>query len=195
MNKNELKYFFIKDFLNDSDVHNRVCSDILLFEDSPAAIIEEDGTTHFHPTKKNHIRNNCLDETVIDKMLSPSIRTIKNIIRPLVIENGLAKPMIRGLQNFSNPDSIRWHKDVVPEDMYIHSSKRFVTFFVVSESQIYSDFMVSLNPTSVELWNIGFKLELETNMLIGHNQFLGHEYNKLRDSKINIFSFLWYDTV
>jgi hypothetical protein len=195
MNKNELKYFFIRDFLNDSDVYNRVCSDILLFEDSPAAIIEEDGTTHFHPTKKNHIRNNCLDETVIDKMLSPSIRTIKNIIRPLVIENGLAKPMIRGLQNFSNPDSIRWHKDVVPEDMYIHSSKRFVTFFVVSESQIHSDFMVSLNPTSVELWNIGFKLELETNMLIGHNQFLGHEYNKLRDSKINIFSFLWYDTV
>jgi hypothetical protein len=195
MNKNELKYFFIKDFLNDSDVHNRVCSDILLFEDSPAAIIEEDGTTHFHPTKKNHIRNNCLDETVIDKMLSPSIRTIKNIIRPLVIENGLAKPMIRGLQNFNNPDSIRWHKDVVPEDMHIHSSKRFVTFFVVSESQIHSDFMVSLNPTSVELWNIGFKLELETNMLIGHNQHLGHEYNKRQDSRINIFSFLWYDTV
>ena len=195
MNKKDLKYFFIKDFLNDSDAYSSICSDILLFENSPAAIIEEDGTTHFHPTKKNHIRNNCLDETAIDKMLSPSIRTVKNNIRPVVIENGLVNPMIRGLQNFRHPESIRWHKDIVPEDMSIHSSKRFVTFFVVSEDQIHSDFMVSLNPTSIELWNIGFKLSLETNMLIGHNQYLGHEYNKLRDSKINIFSFLWYDTV
>jgi hypothetical protein len=195
MNKNDLKYFFIKDFLNNPNVLSSFPSEALLFENSPAAIIEEDGTIHFHPTKKNHIRNNCLDETVIDKMLSPNIKTVKNTIRPLVIENGLVKPMIKGLANYSNPDSIKWHKDGIPEDMKIHNSKRFITFFAVSEDQIHSDFMVALNPTSIELWNIGFKLELETNMLIGHNQHLGHEYNKRQDSKINIFSFLWYDTV
>jgi hypothetical protein len=195
MDKKELKYFFIKDFLKDPEILNNFISEVLLFENSSAVIIEEDGTVNFHPTNTNHIRNNCLDETVIDGMLSPSIKTLKNIIRPLVIENGLVKPMIKGLTNTTNPDSIRWHKDAITKDMKIHNSKRFVTFFVVSEDQIHSDFMVALNPNSIELWNIGFKIELESNMLIGHNQFLGHEYNKLRDSKINIFSFLWYDTV
>jgi hypothetical protein len=194
MVSSKYKYFLKKNFLELS-VHDNLYSELLSFESQNEIVIDTLGNITTNAKEKNHLRNNCLDESFLDSVLSPYIRQVKDCIRPLVAEQGLQKPMLKGLKNYNNPFTIKWHKDYVTEDMRIEDSKRFITFLVVSPGPIKSNFMVSSSADSVKLWNLGFVTDLEPNMLMGHNQYMGHEYNKIQDSNVCIFSLLWYDSV
>jgi len=193
-NKSKYRYFYKTNFLN-NDLLTNLYQEILEFEKENEKTIDQSGKIITNLETTNHIRNNCLDETFLDSILSPTLIKVKNLIRPYVVEHGLNKPMCKGMVNYYNPDTIKWHKDFISDEMYIDDYKRFVTFLVTSPKPIKSNFLVSSHPESVKLWGLGFHLDLEPNMLIGHNQHMGHEYNKLEDSTISIFSFLWYDTV
>ena len=193
MKKSDFVYFKIFDYL-DSELNNQIITEVPFFDDLTSTVITSDGLTiNEVPETKGHIRNNQISESTLDNMLPNGIKTLKNKTKEFVRDKGLVLPVLRGINNYKNPDSIKWHKDFVNFDMLIDSKKRIVTFYVAALNPIDATFMVSPNESGPGIWDLGFKLNLMNNLFIGHNQNLGHEYQIITPNPINILSLLWYD--
>jgi len=194
VNSNKYKYF-LKENIVPSELHNQLLIDVPNFEKSNAFVINKNGTTTHNLTRYNHIRNNFQDDSMFDMLVDDSIVELKNLIKPLLLEQGLIKPVIKGVQNYTNPNSMSWHKDFVPEEMAIDPLKRFISFVILSNDELDHEFMVGSSAESYNTWKLGLHTKLKTNLIIGHNQNLGHEYIKKGDGNICIFSLLYYDLV
>lgn len=191
MKRSDYKYFYIQNYLNIS-LHDLILEELNALKDT-SFIVNENGTISETDQGDGHIRNNRIEDDVINEILTPGIKQYKDLIKHLMKEKGMVLPTIRGILNYHNPESIKWHQDFVSNEMYIDPQKRFVTFYVVSNQKLNSTFMVGPNLDGPGLWNLGFKINLEPNLLIAHNQNLGHEYMNMGTKDIHILSMLWYD--
>jgi len=191
MKRSDYKYLHISNYL-DLSLHDLIFQELTTLS-SESIIINQDGSITKTTENNGHIRNNRIEDDIIDQLLTPGIKQHKDITKKLMKEQGMLLPVVRGVLNYHNPKSMKWHKDFVPPEMDTDPKKRVVTFYVASKQNIDAMFMVSPNSDGPGIWNLGFKINLEPNMLIAHNQNLGHEYIDLGTKNINILSMLWYD--
>lgn len=191
MKKSDFNYFNIPNYL-DLSLHDLILKEIPFLDNTDSVIINQDGSKSVD-IGKGHIRNNRINEDVLDELLPPGIRQLKDITKNLMLSKGMVLPIARGFLNHNNPNSMSWHKDYVQPEMQIDPKKRIVTFYIAAPKMPNAKFMVSANADGPGIWNIGFKLDLVPNTIIGHNQNLGHEYVQVENKEINIFSILWYD--
>lgn len=192
MRKSDFSYFHVPNYL-DIELHDLILKEISILDNTDSVTINQDGTISYIDPGKGHIRNNRINDDVLDQILTPGIRQLKDITKNLLLSKGMMLPVARGFLNFPNPNSMAWHKDYVEPDMQIDPKKRIVVFYVVAPEMSSAKFMVSPDAEGPGIWNLGFKLDLTPNTLIGHNQNLGHEYIRVDDKEIHIFSILWYD--
>jgi hypothetical protein len=197
MKRSDFVYFNIDQYLNLS-INKLIIDELPVFDNKDSIIILSDGSVtaqNLDPDSKpqGHIRNNQLEENTLNTILPTGFLELKNKTKQLVIEKGFSKPVLRGISNFKNPDSIKWHKDYISPEMQIDPKKRIVIFYIAADNLIDATFMVSPGADGPGIWNLGFKLNLANNLLIGHNQNMGHEYQINTPHDINILSLLWYD--
>jgi len=143
-----------------------------------------------------HIRNWCdTDDGPLDSLLPPGFKRYKDICKQAMIENGMKNPVARSMIVFTKPSVAKWHKDYISPEMQTDPRYRWISFYVLSEEPPKSTFMVSPGPDGPGPWKLGFKVDLATNMVIAHNQNLGHEYLIMEETKTNILTIIWYDIV
>lgn len=195
MKSTNFRYFSKNNYI-DISLYNSLLEDIPLIEQASSSIINTDGTITYNLDTKGHIRNLCDNsDRPLDSILPTSVIEFKNLLKVTMLQEGMKNPVVRGVQGVSDPPSIKWHKDYVSPELQIEPSKRWITFFIICEDNTKNTLMVGPSGSSIELWNIGCKYELITNLLIGHNQYLGHEYIRLAPLQGHIFSILWYDLI
>jgi len=197
MKSSDLNYFYEKDFVS-IDLHNQILDELPVLASQNSIVIDKDGNIALElnesgKSSTGHIRNTCIKDEPLDSILTPGIREYKNIVKQYLKNRGMVLPVLRGIQNYHNYHSMTWHKDFVSPEMEIDPKKRIVTFYIASYEVPDDTLMVSPTSSAFETWKIGFKLHLVPNLFIGHNQNLGHEYNRIGNKDINIFSLLWYD--
>jgi hypothetical protein len=193
MKRSDFQFFYKHQYL-DEQLHDKIVQELDILRNSKSIEINTDGSMIELDGSYGHIRNWFdLNDHPLDSILTPAIKTYKNLCKEEMIKSGMKNPILRGVLNFYNPDSIKWHKDYVEPEMQVEPTKRWITFYVACPEKPKSTFMVGPNADGPGIWNLGFTLDLEPNMLIAHNQNLGHEYIMLEKAEINIFSLLWYD--
>lgn len=195
MKRSDFQFFYQLDFL-DKNLHDKILEELAILDSSRSLEINEEGNIIELDIPPGHIKNrfNMSDEP-LDSVLTSGIKTYKNLCKQELLQSGMKNPVLKGVLNYNNPASMSWHKDYVEPEMRVEPTKRWITFFVACPEKPKSTFMVGPNSDGPGIWNLGFKINLEPNMLIAHNQNLGHEYMMLERTEINIFSLLWYDIV
>jgi hypothetical protein len=193
--RSDFQFFYQRDYL-EKNLHDKILEELPVLDNSKSLEINEEGNIIELDIPSGHIKNKFYtSDEPLDSILTPGIKTYKNICKQEMIHRGMKNPVLRGVLNYSNPVSMAWHKDYVEPSMQIEPTKRWITFYVACPKKPNSTFMVGPNSDGPGIWNLGFTLDLEPNMFIAHNQNLGHEYIMLEKAEINIFSLLWYDIV
>ena len=192
MNKSNFKYFYQPEFITD-ELNDQLLIDCEELTNQQAIIIDSDGNVTNEHGRTNHIRSfQVLDET-LDKILSPTLCIVKNNIKNYLKIFGLNNPQPRGISNFINPDSVTWHKDTMSSDFDFEPNKIYHTFLILCKDKLDDEFMVGITAGSADIWNIGFNVQLSSKMLLGHNQYLGHQYTKKTYKNMHILNIVWAD--
>lgn len=197
MKKTDYRCFYKTSFL-DSDTHDDIFkSKELLWESG--FLIDEDGT--YTETKEDKILKNEYknSNTIVLDYLPSSLQTIVSKVKDELIKNGAVDPVLFHAATMTNPNpdpmsrDFKWHKDYNSVYHASDETKVWIVMVVFGDESINSRLKVSPTPDGPELWNIGFDLELEPNLMLAHTINLGHEYIKNDKNNLNLLHMRWYE--
>ena len=196
MKKSDYQYFCVHDFLDES-LH----SQMVLPENQCQTLnvlITEDGNT-IVDTGNDLVRNRYKDNSIVVDLLSPAFKSVLEQLKNQLIKQGLNNPIVYNIAVFTNPVTIPgtsghgWHKDYNPIKHISDTSKLWITFLALSSSEIDTRFIVSPTADGLTLWDIGVDLTLASNVAIGHNMNLGHNYIAASKNNLSLIYIRWYD--
>ena len=122
-----------------------------------------------------------------------------NHLKNQLIKQGLKNPIVYNIAVLSNLVTVPgtnghgWHKDYNPIKHITDTSKLWITFLALSQSEIDTEFVVSPTTDGPTLWDIGVDLTLTSNVAIGHNMNLGHNYIVNNKNDLSLIYIRWYD--
>lgn len=192
MTGSEIKYLYQEDFLEQSHLP-LLFKSIDKLNDTKSITVTTTGYIQHIDSDYGHIKNYFKDETILDSILDKNILLYKNKVKNFLSNKGYNLPLIRGIYNYYNPNSIVWHKDFIPDECTLDPSRRIVTFFIISRQKMFGKFMVAPSLSEFRNKKIGMEVFLKNNSFICHNQCLGHAFTKILGDDINILSMVWYD--
>jgi len=196
MKKSDYQYFCIHGFLDES-LHSQMvlpgnqCQSL-------DVLITEDGNT-IMGTNDNVIKNRYKDNSIVVDFLPPAFRSVIEQLKNQLIKQGLKNPIVYNIAVLPNPVTTPgtaghgWHKDYNPIKDISDASKLWITFLALSQSEINTKFVVSPTADGPGLWNIGIDLALTSNVAIGHNMNLGHNYVGGTKNNLSLMYIRWYD--
>ena len=143
------------------------------------------------------VRNRATDLDALSPIFNEYFIQLFKTTKQRLIQEGAVNPRLHGVRFYRNNESMPWHKDYNVEE--IPELKRLLTVYMINPvlpQEQYDKFIVSVYPNSPGHWGLGFKTDLEPNLILGHNQLFGHEfinsgapYNVNRD----VLTMLWWD--
>ena len=196
MKKTDYQYFCIHDFLDES-LHSQM---VLPKNQCQSAdvLIAEDGNTILG-TNDNVIKNRYKDNSIVMDFLPPAFKSVVEQLKNQLIKQGLKNPIVYNIAVLSNLVTVPgtnghgWHKDYNPIKHITDTSKLWITFLALSQSEIDTEFVVSPTTDGPTLWDIGVDLTLTSNVAIGHNMNLGHNYIVNNKNDLSLIYIRWYD--
>lgn len=196
MKRTDYQWFSHQEFLSES-LH----TDMLNLDNQFAnkgLLINEDGNA-INDLIDFTVKNRYKDNSVLKKLLpDPLIETISLLERQL-ISKGVTQPVLFNYKCMINPNPLPgmkaygWHKDYNMISHITDVKKLWFTMLFLTDQICDSSFMCAPNAQGPELWNIGSKNKICSNMVVGHNMNLGHEYTVGKNNNVSVLYSRWFD--
>ena len=147
-----------------------------------------------NPTLYNRYDDNSIVKRLLPDSMGELIDLIQQKLKPY-----LERPVIYNyrvlIDNQIDPmhTSGRWHKDYNPIENFDDTTKQWITFFTLSDTDVNSEFQVSYADEWPDIWRRGVKETLSNNRLFAHNMNLGHQYYQNDNNQVTMIYIRWYD--
>lgn len=200
--RNDFKYFFIDDFLN-QELLQRVTLDSTNLPSEQTLpnicgyLISDDGKYEQAPDHPYYY-NRYHDNSILKSLLPGSIGEVIDLVKT-ELQQYMSNPVI---YNFATMKNIvidkreingRWHKDYNPIENFFDDEKQWLVFISLSKDNVNSTFQITPTSEWPNIWNIGLNETLSNNRLFAHNMNLGHQYHQHDIDDVTLLGMRWYD--
>lgn len=197
MRKSQYKWFQKNSFL-DEDLHKQMLIPENYNLNRPV-IIDVDGNVNVGD--EDFIKNRYKNNDILYTLVTDPVKQVLKLLEQELKNSGLINPVAFNLSTIIDPKTNRyslnhgWHQDYNIVGHVTDPLRLWFTFLMLSTDVVESKFMVSPTSDGPEFWNTGCKVDVTSNMAIGHNMNLGHSYTCYDKQNLKIIYIPWFDAL